>query len=129
MKIKQRFVMILLFIILVNSIGVKPCYALDNLGGLIANPDIFISKGNKQDTIMNKENVRAVSDSIYNILLIIATVLAVGIISILGIKYMIGSAEGKAEVKDSLIPFIVGCIVVFGSFTIWKVVILMTNNL
>ena len=36
---------------------------------------------------------------------------------------MISSAEEKAEVKKMLIPYIVGCIVVFGGFGIWKLVV------
>lgn len=123
------FLIVVLCILIINIIAVPFSYGLSNPGGMVTDADDFIGIGNKGSTVINKGDIKAVSDSIYNILLIIATVLAVGIISILGIKYMIGSAEGKAEVKDSLIPFIVGCIVVFGSFTIWKVVILMTNNL
>ena len=40
------------------------------------------------------------------------------IITILGIKYMMGSLEEKAEYKKSLIPLIVGIIVVMGASTI-----------
>ena len=35
---------------------------------------------------------------------------------------MLGSIEEKAQVKEALIPFIIGCIVVFGAFGIWKIV-------
>ena len=35
---------------------------------------------------------------------------------------MIGSIEEKAQVKESLIPFVIGCVVVFGAFGIWKMV-------
>ena len=43
------------------------------------------------------------------------------IITILGIKYMMGSLEEKAEYKKSLIPLIVGIIVVMGASTIANV--------
>ena len=36
---------------------------------------------------------------------------------------MMASAEGKAQIKEMLIPFVVGCIVAFSAFTIWKVMI------
>lgn len=42
----------------------------------------------------------------------IAVIAAVVIISVLGIKYMIGSTEEKAEYKKSFIPLIVGIVVV-----------------
>lgn len=129
MKIKQILATILFSILLIVTIGSKPSYGLDNPGGLVKWPDSFISKGNRGNTVIDKENVKNVVTPLYNILLVIATIIAVGIISILGIRYMLGSAEGKAEIKNSLVPFIIGCIVVFGSFTIWKIVILMTENL
>ena len=31
--------------------------------------------------------------------------------------------EEKAEIKTMLIPYIIGCVVVFGAFTIWKIVV------
>ena len=43
------------------------------------------------------------------------------IITILGIKYMMGSLEEKAEYKKSMIPLIVGIIVVMGASTIANV--------
>ncbi|MCI8481836.1 MAG: hypothetical protein HFJ27_01800 [Clostridia bacterium] len=47
----------------------------------------------------------------------------------LGIKFMISSAEDKAKVKEALIPYIAGCVVVFGAFTIWRLVILLLSGL
>ena len=31
--------------------------------------------------------------------------------------------SGKAEAKKALVPYAIGCAVVFGSFTIWKIVV------
>ena len=42
---------------------------------------------------------------------------------------MMGSVEEKAEVKETLVPFIVGCVVVFAAFAIWKIFILIGNGL
>lgn len=39
----------------------------------------------------------------------------------LGVQFMIGGAEGQAKVKEMLVPFVVGCIVVFGGFAFWKI--------
>ena len=62
-------------------------------------------------------------DTLYGILLGIATVVAVAVGAVIGIKMMTESTEGKAKVKEALAPFVIGCIVVFGAFTIWKIVI------
>ena len=60
---------------------------------------------------------------IYNILLIIGMAVAVVIGTVLGVKFLIGSMEEKAQIKEALIPFVIGCVVVFGAFGIWKAVI------
>ena len=48
----------------------------------------------------------------------IAAVIAVIIIAILGIKFMIGSTEERAEYKKSFLPLIIGIIVVLSATTI-----------
>ena len=48
----------------------------------------------------------------------VAAIAAVVILSILGIKYMIGSTEERAEYKKSFIPLIVGVIVVVSAASI-----------
>jgi len=52
-----------------------------------------------------------------------AMILAVVIIAVLGVKYMMGSAEEKAEYKRSMVPYLVGAVLVFGATTIAKIVV------
>ena len=40
-----------------------------------------------------------------------------------------GSIEGKAKIKEALVPYIIGCIVVFGAFFIWKTLVNIGNDL
>ncbi len=42
------------------------------------------------------------------------------VLAVLGIKYMLGSVEEKAEYKKSFIPLIVGAVVVMGAVSIAK---------
>ena len=57
-----------------------------------------------------------------------AIVIAVVMITILGIKYMLGSSEEKSEYKKSMMPLLVGAILVFGAATIAKVVIGLVSS-
>lgn len=57
-----------------------------------------------------------------------AMVIAVVMIAVLGIKYMMGSAEEKAEYKKSLVPLLVGAILVFGAAAIAKVIVGLANT-
>lgn len=73
-------------------------------------------------------NIIKTSKNIYNILMTIGIIVATIIILVLGIQFMTGSIEQKAKVKEMLIPFIVGCIVVFGSLGIWKLVVSIISS-
>ena len=53
----------------------------------------------------------------------IAMVIAVVMVAVLGIKYMMGSVEEKAEYKKSFVPLIIGAILVFGASAIAKIII------
>lgn len=80
------------------------------------------SDDNKLGSIDTTE-VKNQMDKIYNILLSLGIALTVIIGAILGIKFMLGSSDEKAQIKETLIPYIVGCIVIYGAFGIWKLVI------
>ena len=59
---------------------------------------------------------------VFNILVSLGTIIVVVVGGILGIKYMAASAEDKANIKETMTPYILGAIVIFGAFGIWKMV-------
>ena len=75
------------------------------------------------DTTLNTENLQNLSGQIYNLLLAVATVVAVVVGAILGIQFMTAGIDKKVEVKQSLFPYLISCVVVFGSLGIWKLVV------
>lgn len=92
--------------------------------GIVDGADSFVQDGKKGTTVTpNNDDIKDISDSIYFILLTIGIVVAVIVGGILGIQFMLASAEDKAKVKEALIPYVIGCIVVFGAFSIWKIVV------
>lgn len=48
--------------------------------------------------------------------------------TIIGIQFMVASAEDKAKVKEALVPYVIGCAVIFGAFTIWSIAVNMGQN-
>ena len=52
----------------------------------------------------------------------IGMAVSVIVLLVLGIKYMMGSAEEKAEYKKTMIPYLVGAVLVFGASAIAQVV-------
>ena len=57
-----------------------------------------------------------------------AMVISVVMIAVLGVKYMLGSSEEKAEYKKSLVPLLVGAVLVFGAAAIAKIVVNLATS-
>ena len=53
----------------------------------------------------------------------VGIIAGVGILAVFGIKYMMGSVEEKAEYKKSLVPLLVGAVLVFGAAAIARIII------
>ena len=118
-------ILIMLLIIFLGMGFYTKSYAL---GNIINSGGNFIQAGDDVEDTINLDELKSSSNTIYNILLSIAIVVAIIAAMILGIQFMIGSAVDKVKVKEALVPFIVGCIIVFGGFTIWKIVVTVGNN-
>ena len=71
----------------------------------------------------NSEKIAQTGGGIMGILQTIGMVLAVIVLIVLGIKYMMGSAEEKAEYKKTMIPYLVGAILIFAASALAGVVV------
>lgn len=80
--------------------------------------DNFLSAGDN-NSILDFNKVKGVSDQIFNIVLWIGIVIIVILGAVLGIKFMTGSVEEKADVKENIMPYAFGATVVFAAVTIW----------
>ena len=63
-----------------------------------------------------------VGNSIVGILQVVGIVLSVVVLIVLGIKYMMGSAEEKAEYKKTMMPYIVGAALIFAASALAQVI-------
>lgn len=84
-----------------------------------------IAQGNSTADTSKVVNLGA---TIVTIMQTVGIVVAVVVLLILGIKYMMGSAEEKAEYKKTMIPYLVGAILIFASTTIVNVVYNVANG-
>ena len=66
--------------------------------------------------------IDTLGNNIVKILQTVGVVLSVIILIVLGIKYMMGSAEEKADYKKSMIPYLVGAILIFAASALAQVV-------
>ena len=89
----------------------------------------FIESAGKSNITVDGDKLKDASDSIYYLLLYSGIVLSVIIGAVIGIKIIMASAEEKAKVKEALVPYVVGCVVIFGAFGIWRLAIQIFNSI
>ena len=93
------------------------------IGDIMGEGKGFLDASNGENIVINEPVLKDASDSMFNTLLAMAIIIAVIVAMILGIQFMVAAADEKAKIKEALMPFVVGCIIVFGSFTVWRVFI------
>lgn len=129
-KLLINLVIFILIFIFISPIKVQAANTIRSDGTLddiLGGADNFVggitSTGNTTPQV--NEKLKSTSDFLYNTLLAIGMVVAVIVGLILGIKYMTAGSEDKANIKETIPAFIVSCVVIFGAFTIWKIIINM----
>ena len=100
-----------------------------SLDDVINDAGEFVEKTADDDLKYDESKLQAFSKTLFNIALVIGVFVAVIVGGILGIKLMTSSAEGKAEAKTLLVPYVAGCIAVFGAFGIWKLAITILQGI
>ena len=109
---------LLLAIMLVASVAgtvlaVDPDTVLNGLDG----------NGNVQTNDLTK-----VGNNIVTIIQVVGIVIAVIVLLIIGIKYMMGSASEKAEYKKTMIPYIVGAVLIFAGTSLVRVIYSLSTS-
>lgn len=111
----MKILTIIATILLIISMGVSVVYGL--------------TPSDMKGTDPQSNDIKDLGNKIIGILQTVGIVLSVVILIILGIKYMMGSAEEKAEYKKTMIPFIVGAIVIMAAPTLAKGIFAMVQSL
>lgn len=122
MKKQVKIISALLIIVTILATLSSVVLAAPDLSGKIDE----IAQGN--DSVATDKVVN-LGKTIVTIMQTIGIVVAVVVLLVLGIKYMMGSAEEKAEYKKTMIPYVVGAVLIFASTTIVNIVYQLANGL
>lgn len=125
LKITIIIFVTLMYIFSINNIS----YADDSLTDVIMGGRDFIADEKNGNVSIDSQSLKDASSDIYNILLMVSFVVVAVVGIILGIKFMMAGVEEKAEVKKSLLIYVIGCIVVYGAYGIWKVLVSFLNTI
>lgn len=121
---KRKFLRFLIIILTVLNLLILNNGSVYALSGIVGGAQNFINDGVRDSgPTISDGDLQDMSDILYNALLVIATIIAIIVGLVIAIQFMTGSVAEKAEVKKTLIPYIAGCIVIFGAFGIWKIVV------
>ena len=100
--------------------------------GIVSGPtgSVFTDKFKPDDLTGDDYDVAfSMASTIVGALTTVGIVVAVVGIIILGLKYMMGSVEQKADYKKTMIPFLVGCILIFCISTIVSIIYNLVSQL
>jgi len=71
----------------------------------------------------------SIGNTIVGAIQVIGSIISVATLAIIGIKYMTGSVEEKAEYKKVLMPYLIGAILLFGISNILAIVVNIVQGL
>lgn len=78
------------------------------------NPSVWKPKEDTSDSTQYKSMVK----NIVGYINVIGVVISVIILMVLGIKYMLGTVEEKAEYKKTMMGYVIGALMIFSTTTI-----------
>jgi len=125
---------ILFIILIIGCISISTKYTvnatstLNTVEDTMKGAEDFLSNGKSNSKGVKGDELKEASIRIYNMLFGVGMLISLMVTGILGIKFMLASAEDKATLKEALVPFLVGTIIIFSSFTIWKIAVKLGSN-
>ena len=122
----NKILIIALVLLIINTIIPLK---VNSVSDMFKDADNFLAAGESPKTVIDEKKLQSTSNTIYKWLMTLAICVAVIIGAIIGIQFITGSIEGKAKIQEALVPYIIGCIVVFGAFFIWRTLVNTGNSL
>lgn len=124
----KKYIKVILNICIVCFMLLNICapsiYAADTtMGGIVKDANDFLQEGLSRDNPLNPGALENGSKLLYNILFTIGIAVALIWGLVLAIQFITGSIGEKADVKKNLIVYVIGCIIIFGAFGIWSMLL------
>lgn len=113
----------IIFVILILIMSFTNCIYASSDKTITEQGKEWIGIGERKGAIFNTTPATGRFQEIAGLLMGIGIFIAVGVGIILGMKFMLSTAEGKAEISKLLAPYVIGIIIIVGALTIWKIAI------
>ena len=121
-KYKKLLINIMVIFIILFNLFIPNAYA-GPLQDIMNRAEGFVNNGENGGNVINNDALKEGSNTLYNVLLVIGIAVAFiwGIVT--------GSLGEKADVKKNLIVYVIGCIIIFGAFGIWRLLLQLLQPL
>ena len=125
MKKNLKSKIIFSIILILTIFTILGSLAVSNAATAAPNPEQYV--GTNMGGSMNSLN--NIGNQIITVVSTIGSIGAVIVLVVLGIKYMIGSTEEKAEYKKTLMPYVIGAALIFAASTLSGIIFNVFSNL
>ena len=127
-KYKKLLINVMTIFIIVFNLFIPNAYA-GPLQDIMNRAEGFVNNGENGGNVINNDALKEGSNTLYNVLLVIGIAVAFIWGIVLGIQFVTGSLGEKADVKKNLIVYVIGCIIIFGAFGIWRLLLQLLQPL
>ena len=127
-KYKKLLINIMVIFIILFNLFIPNAYA-GPLQDIMNRAEGFVNNGENGGNVINNDALKEGSKTLYNVLLVIGIAVAFIWGIVLGIQFITGSLGEKADVKKNRIVYLVGCVIIFGAFGIWKLLLQLLEPL
>ena len=90
-------------------------FILTSMASLVFATDYDPKVYTGQQGMINTAGISNMGQNIIFLIRMVGSIVAVAVLVVIGIKYMIGSAEEKAKYKEVMIPYIIGAVLIFAA--------------
>ena len=127
-KYKKLLINIMVIFIILFNLFIPNAYA-GPLQDIMNKAEGFVNNGENGGNVINNDALKEGSNTLYNVLLVIGIAVTFIWGIVLGIQFITGSLGEKADVKKNLIVYVIGCIIIFGAFGIWRLLLQLLQPL
>lgn len=114
-KIISSILIISVILILFNF---NATYATDITDGT----SVISAMEGSSDMSSSENSIGDIINTVIGLLQVAGTGIAVVVVSFLGIKYLLASPSEKADTKKSILPIVIGCVLLFGAVNLMAAV-------
>ena len=114
MEIKKVLAILIIFILVILLVGnTVQAFSVNDLTG----------------TESDAQEIKTVGNKVIQVISVVGSILSVIVIIVLGIKYMVGSVEERAEHKKTMIPYIIGAVLLFAASSVVGIIANIVQNM